>query len=255
MSSKLTAPVKPTRVRKAHAAAPESFLKRRKAIETRKAAALDNKKKAAVKARATHKDIFKRAEKYVAEYRAKELSTIRLARQAKATNQFFVQEEAKVVFAIRIKGTYGVSPKVRKILQLLRLRQINNGVFIKVNKASLNMLTLVAPYVTWGRPNTKTVSDLVYKRGYGKVDKKRVPLTDNSIIEGSLGKLNIICTEDLIHEIFTCGPNFKQANSFLWPFKLNTPLGGWEAKKIHFAEGGDAGDRKDEINPLVRRMC
>jgi ribosomal protein L30/L7E len=27
-----------------------------------------------------------------------------------------------------------VAPKVRKVLQLLRLKQINNGVFIKLNK-------------------------------------------------------------------------------------------------------------------------
>lgn len=44
----------------------------------------------------------------------------------------------------------GVSPRVRKILQLLRLRQINNGVFIKLNKATINMLRLVEPYIAWG---------------------------------------------------------------------------------------------------------
>lgn len=33
-------------------------------------------------------------------------------------------------------------------------------------------------------PNLKTVRELVYKRGYGKVDRRRIPLTDNSIIEG-----------------------------------------------------------------------
>lgn len=44
----------------------------------------------------------------------------------------------------------GVSPRTRKILQLLRLRQINNGIFIRLNKASLNMLKLVEPYIAWG---------------------------------------------------------------------------------------------------------
>lgn len=34
------------------------------------------------------------------------------------------------------------------------------------------------------------------------------------------GKYNIICMEDLIHEIFTVGPNFKYASNFLWPFKV-----------------------------------
>ena len=35
-----------------------------------------------------------------------------------------------------------VSPKVKKVLQLFRLRQINNGVFIKLNKATINMLRI-----------------------------------------------------------------------------------------------------------------
>jgi large subunit ribosomal protein L7e len=41
-------------------------------------------------------------------------------------------------------------PKTRKILQLLRLRQIFNGVFLKVNKATINMLRRVEPYVAYG---------------------------------------------------------------------------------------------------------
>jgi hypothetical protein len=32
-------------------------------------------------------------------------------------------------------------------------------------------------------PNLKSVKELIYKRGYGKVDRQRIALTDNSIIE------------------------------------------------------------------------
>ena len=70
----------------------------------------------------------------------------------------------------------------------------------------------------------------------------------------SPGKKDIICMEDLIHEIFTVGPNFKRAANFLWPFKLNTPLGGWRRKNNHFVEGGDHGNREDMINALLKRM-
>lgn len=35
-----------------------------------------------------------------------------------------------------------------------------------------------------------------------------------------LGRSGVICTEDLIHEIFTVGPKFKYASNFLWPFKV-----------------------------------
>ena len=58
----------------------------------------------------------------------------------------------------------------------------------------------------------KTVRELIYKRGYGKVNRQRIPLSNNSVIENSLGKYDILSVEDLVHEIFTVGPNFKQAS-------------------------------------------
>jgi large subunit ribosomal protein L7e len=93
-----------------------------------------------------------------------------------------------------------------------------------MTKATLEMLKVVEPWIAYGYPNLKTVRELIYKRGYGKVDKQRIALTDNAIIEASLGKYGIVCMEDLIHEIFTVGPNFKQAANFLWPFKLRYEL-------------------------------
>jgi len=64
-------------------------------------------------------------------------------------------------------------------------------------------------------PNLKTVRELIYKRGYGKVDKQRIPLSNNSVIEANLGKYDILCVEDLVHEIITIGPNFKQVRALL----------------------------------------
>ena len=116
------------------------------------------------------------------------------------------------------------------------------------------MLRLVEPYIAYGYPNLKSVRELVYKRGYAKVNRQRIPITDNSIIEKALGKCGIICMEDLIHEIFTVGPNFKKATNFLWPLKLSSPNGGFRKKAIHFIEGGDYGNREEKINELIRSM-
>lgn len=60
--------------------------------------------------------------------------------------------------------------------------------------------------------------------------------------------------EDLVHEIFTVGPHFKEANNFLWPFQLSSPLGGLDMKRRHFIEGGDAGNREEQINGLIAAM-
>jgi large subunit ribosomal protein L7e len=148
-----------------------------------------------------------------------------------------------------------LAPKPRKILQLLRLTRINSGTFVRLNKATLQMLQWVGPYVAWGYPNLKTIRELVYKRGFAKVDKQRLPITDNAVIEKALGQYGIICVEDLIHTLVTVGPSFKQANAFLWPFKLSNPTGGFKGKKAtHFIEGGECGNREDKINALVQRM-
>eukprot|EP00769_Ergobibamus_cyprinoides_P003100 gnl/Ergobibamus_cyprinoides/4289.p2 GENE.gnl/Ergobibamus_cyprinoides/4289~~gnl/Ergobibamus_cyprinoides/4289.p2 ORF type:complete len:118 (+),score=57.88 gnl/Ergobibamus_cyprinoides/4289:317-670(+) len=116
------------------------------------------------------------------------------------------------------------------------------------------MLRLVTPYIAWGYPSLKTVRELVYKRGHGKINGQRVPLIDNSIIERELGKFGIICMEDLIHEIYTCGPHFREVNRFFWPFKLSSPKGGMNAKVNHFVEGGDCGNREALINEFIAKM-
>jgi hypothetical protein len=53
----------------------------------------------------------------------------------------------------------------------------------QVNKASMNMLRRVEPYIAYGYPNLKSVRELIYKRGHGKVGTDILPLTDNQIIE------------------------------------------------------------------------
>jgi len=125
---------------------------------------------------------------------------------------------------------------------------------LRLTGATSQMLQLVEPYVTYGYPNLKTVKELIYKRGYAKVNKQRIAITDNSIIESQLKKYGIVCVEDLVHEIFTVGPHFKEASRFLWPFKLSCPRGGWNKVTTHFNEGGDAGNRESKISALVQRM-
>lgn len=121
----------------------------------------------------------------------------------------------------------------------------------------------------YGEPNLKTIRELVYKRGYGKVrsasflraipfpilprtsatalnavdacaiettlrrrrrclryrdelpsltdivpqvNRQRVPLSSNAIIEENLGKYGILSIEDVVHEIATAGPHFREVS-------------------------------------------
>lgn len=162
--------------------------------------------------------------------------------------------EAKVFLVIRTKGINAVPPKERKIMQLFRLRQIHNAVFVRRNKATETLLRRIEPYITYGYPTRSTISQLIYKRGFGKVNRQRIPLSSNVTVEESLKKQNIVCIEDLISEISNCGPAFKQAANFVWPFKLNPTRGGQVDKRRAYLNNGLFGNRENLINDFVRRM-
>merc|ERR1711862_544825 len=122
------------------------------------------------------------------EYRIAARQLISLRRSAKASGNFFREPEAKLMFVMRITGINKLAPKPRKILKLLRLDQLHKGVFVKMTKPMINMLKPIQPYIVSGYPNLKTTKMLIMKRGYGKVNRERVPLVDNQIISASLGK-------------------------------------------------------------------
>eukprot|EP00994_Dinema_validum_P002427 NODE_1536_length_916_cov_433.716263_g1193_i0.p1 GENE.NODE_1536_length_916_cov_433.716263_g1193_i0~~NODE_1536_length_916_cov_433.716263_g1193_i0.p1 ORF type:complete len:278 (+),score=101.38 NODE_1536_length_916_cov_433.716263_g1193_i0:58-834(+) len=174
-------------------------------------------------------------------------------RIAELGGNYYVEPEARIAFVVRIRGINDVPPKQKKILQLLRLRQIFNGVFIRLNKAVVNMLRLAGAYITWGYPTKETIRKLINKRGHGFFNHRRLKLT-NWKVEKALGKYNIICVEDMIQELHTTGKYFKEVNSFLCPFKLRAPKGGLKQKRIHFVEGGDAGNRESYINQFIGKI-
>ncbi|KAL5232064.1 hypothetical protein ABZP36_030840 [Zizania latifolia] len=150
---------------------PESVLKKRKREEQW---AADKKEKAVAekkKAVESRKLIFSRAKQYAQEYDAQEKELVQLKREARMKGGFYVSPEAKLLFVVRIRGINAMHPKTRKILQLLRLRQV--GLYF-----SFWICGSMQIY-----PNLKSIRELIYKRGYGKLNKQRIPLTNNKVIE------------------------------------------------------------------------
>jgi len=244
----------PKRLLKKKVPLPESLLKKRRDHQKALRRRTELYRKDITRKDVTQAVAVRRAAKYAVAYRETEAELSRQRRKARKHGDFFVEAEPKVAFVIRIRGILGISPKPRKVLQLLRLRQINNGVFIRVNKATTNMLRLAEPYLAWGYPDLKTVRTLLYKRGFAKIGKSRIPLADNALIEKHLGKYDIVCVEDLVHQLYTCGEYFPEVAKFFWPFKLSNAKGGYKDKGRHFNEGGDFGNREDLINELIQKM-
>ncbi|KAK3522597.1 hypothetical protein QTP86_027154 [Hemibagrus guttatus] len=230
---------------------PENLLKKRKAYQAIKATqakiALLEKRKTK-----TGQLKFTRLEEFHKYSRRKYRDEVRLARNRQRPPPPLPPSKNSLVFAVRIREIKGVSPKVRKVIHMFRLRKIFSGTFIKVSKTSMNMLRIVEPYVAWGFPNLKSVRELILKRGQGKVDERKIPLTDNTVIEQHLGQHGIICLEDLIHEIYSVGKNFRVVNSFLWPFYLSVPRHSARDKVGLLKEMGEPGPRAEDINRVIR---
>merc|ERR1711924_568378 len=176
-----------------------------------------------------------------------------MGRQAKASGNHFVDAEAKLAFVVRIRGLNDMHPKTKKILQIMRLRQMNIGVFMKVSKAATEMLKRVEPYLSYGYPNLKSVRELIYKRGFGKINKQRLPLNDNSVIETALQARHRLhggsCARDL-----HCGSPLQGGQQL--PVAIQAPPSqGWSGQEAQgLLRGGQAGNREDKINALIQKM-
>ena len=187
-------------------------------------------------------------------YRIKRLSSS-LKEQTKTDKATTNNDNDKLVFVVRVQGPLGakIPVKSKKILNILRLNHLYNGVFIKLNSNIEPLLKLVSPYIVIGKPSLSTIRNLIQKRGQIDssitnndtsseniiqdnnnteiINDKQVitssQLNDNNYIEEKLGEYDIICVEDIIHEIVTLGDNFKTVCNFLKPFELNPPINGW----------------------------
>ena len=106
----------------------------------------------------------------------------------------------------------------------LGLKEINNCAFVRASSQALEKLLLIQNYVGWGAPTKTILEEIVRKRGYLKdKEEKRIPISDNVIVEELLGEKGIICVEDIIEAFWKCKGNetsYKAVNEAIWPIQL-----------------------------------
>jgi large subunit ribosomal protein L7e len=168
---------------------------------------------------------------------------------------------ASSVFAVLLRPTDASTSKpIKKTLSTLRLRRVHEGVFLPYNPSTRKMLHLVEPYVLYGVLSLETVSDLVRRRGHCKVEGKRVPLSDNNVIEQQLGEeLGLICVEDLVQVLTTTddsdgGNVFGKVAKFLWPFRLTSRKSKFQRNMLQLKDGKLYGDQGELMNGYIREM-
>jgi large subunit ribosomal protein L7e len=87
---------------------------------------------------------------------------------------------------------HDISKQQGLLLARFNLRKVNTAVFVRGTPANIRLLKRVENYIAWGEPSKKLVSELVYKKLYGKVGAERVQIKSNAQVEEHLGG-DIIC--------------------------------------------------------------
>jgi len=160
---------------------------------------------------------------------------------------------SKFVFCFRIRDNTGIPYAMKKILHNFNLQKKYEGVFIELTPENQKNLYLVSPCVIYGVPSKATVMEMIKRRGHGKVNNERVPLSNNVIIEETLGpKYGLLCLEDLAHEIYSGGENFKVVSNFFWPFQLTAPRSKLEKRIFKMKETKEYGDKGALIEDIVK---
>ncbi len=80
---------------------------------------------------------------------------------------------------------------------------------------------------------------------------------DNVVVEKALSDETdgaVICVDDMVHELHTVGSEFKKVNSFLWTFQLTSLSTKFQKEKLNYKDGGEYGDRGEEIDDLIIKM-
>nr|AOZ56128.1 ribosomal protein L30/L7E [uncultured korarchaeote] len=156
--------------------------------------------------------------------------------------------DGRLMAVIRIKGRIGLKPKVRKTLELLRLKRKFYATVVPYMPEIRGMLQVAKDAITFGEIDKETLKLLLGKRGRTYGDKK----VD---WEEMIKNLNMQSMDELCEALLSGKIRIKDIPGLKPYFRLTPPSGGFKGStKKSFKEGGETGYRGQEINKLLRRM-
>lgn len=150
-----------------------------------------------------------------------------------------------MIAAIRVRGTSGVTRKIRETMEMLRLHKANH--LVLVSDANRKMVEKVKDYVTFGEIDEKTFTVLLEKRG--KLEGNR------EITPEALKEKKISGFDELAKKILAGKAKLRELG--IEPvFRLRPPRKGHARGGIkkQFKVGGALGYRGAKINELIARM-
>uniref|UniRef100_A0A8C7Q3R4 Ribosomal protein L7-like 1 n=1 Tax=Oncorhynchus mykiss TaxID=8022 RepID=A0A8C7Q3R4_ONCMY len=212
---------------------PENLLKKRKAYQAIKAT------KPCTSREGKGKPLkYKRLEDFLKDSHRKHHDETRIRRSAHKPAPAMPSANNTLAFAVRIRD-----PGVQKGVQMLRLRKIFSGAFVKMNKTSMAMLKMVETYMS--------VCERILKRGQARIFIE-IHVQCFHLLSGKYG---IICLEDLIHEIYSVGMNFRVVTiRHTPPFKLSVARHAARDKAGLLKNIGNPGPSGMDVNSIIRQL-
>ncbi|GKT32716.1 Ribosomal protein L7/L30 like protein [Aduncisulcus paluster] len=204
---------------------PEVVLKRRKALQHKITSKLASRKRnqkskgTGRKSKKTEKILI--PEQIIRKTMMKKYDAAACSIRQRSNKPFVVPDDAKLIFAMRIRRSRHMTAQVKQALRGLGLLVgPGYGVFLQVTKDNLSLLRAAESYIVWGWPSLKLVRELMEKRATVRLDKGEELLTDNVMIEKAFGeKYGYVCIDDLVHVIYNVGEGFDDIiKKFLKPF-------------------------------------
>merc|ERR1711868_297534 len=137
---------------------PEYRLKKRKQYQ-----ALKRKEKEQARLQKTKKATptiqFKRAEHFLRAAKRSQRDSIRVHRNLR-----------KLVSVVRVRTADGIGKLALAAMKKLRVLRMYQCTFVKYDEKTHRLLKTAEPYITWGKPDVRTIRELLSKRGYAEVD-------------------------------------------------------------------------------------
>ncbi|AFZ80722.1 60S ribosomal protein L7, putative [Theileria equi strain WA] len=149
------------------------------------------------------------------------LLDIKRTKSLEKKERLFPAEKYGLLFVVR--NFREVESNVsRDALQELGLLTMNTGRFFSNSVENLKLLDKVLPFIYYGKPSLKHVTDILHKRGtvYAQGNKTNL-ISSNVVVEDNFGKFGLYSIGELIDAIYNGSEGHDDMLRILGPIKLS----------------------------------
>ena len=153
----------------------------------------------------------------------------------------------KRLAVVKVRGNIRVPATVKDTMHMMHLNRVNHCSIVDDRKTYKGMLQTAKDYITWGEIGEETFTAMFKKRarlaGGGKVTDEYIAKTTDYRGVG-----------EFIAAFMKFEAELSQVPGLKPIFRLSPPKRGYKSTKKSFGNGGDLGNRGEDINALLGKM-